>query len=108
MRASKAGSLTGTATVTASSLRAALTPTVGAVIRLAGKIQFTITNYDASYGWKIVSSVGTVTRATPSGKNMLVTVSSLSPNQAATVTITTTKVGSVTGTKTVMGQALAR
>ena len=60
-----------------------------------------VTNFDAAYTYSVSSSAG---RATINSKG-LVTVTGLSPDQSATVTVTTTRDGYDTGTASTSGRS---
>jgi len=96
-------SILRTDTASGSALSAALHPTFGTVVR--GSLSFTvqITNYDADYDWTPSVTHGSVVI---SGTG-LVTVSALTAEQSATLTVTTGRTGYRGGTGDVAGQALA-
>ena len=98
---SKAGYLTGTASVTGSpGTSTGLTPTFSGVSKTATSFSTTVSNYDATYTWSCTATVGTCALGTASGASLPVTVSGLLVGQKSTVTVTTVKAG-VTGTASV-------
>ena len=80
--ATKSGHVTTRTVVSASALLVGITPLFGAPTRTADGFSFAISNFDASGSYLLSSTVGT---ATISGST--VTVSGLTPDAAATVTV---------------------
>lgn len=100
----------GVATVTASSLQAALSPDIEAPTRTADGFTAEITNYDGTFGWNAAIKdgvpAGAVAAITNSGGDYFVTVTGLNPNVEATAVVTTTKTGFVTGSGESTGTSL--
>ena len=99
----RAGYAGGSATVTATSLFAALTPTFGATTATSNGFTVQISNYNALYTW-----AGT---ATASGSVVVsgtgfVTVTNVAAGTSSTATITTTQTGYVGGSNTVAATSL--
>jgi hypothetical protein len=88
---------TGTATVTGSALLAALTPTFSVPISTATGFTVNVTNYDPAYRFKTKTSAGHVTSGVASGATLPLTISELNLKSSATITVTTTRIGYVTG-----------
>ena len=99
----RVGYIGGSATATAISLNAALTPLFGTPIATADGFTVQITNYDSSYSWG-GSSYGASVSISGSG---LVTVAGLVGGTAATVTIDTIRIGHVGGYASVTMNVLA-
>jgi hypothetical protein len=93
---------TNGADVTATALATGLTPFSGSVVRVEHGFTSQLTNYDGAFGWSASTSVGSATIANTG----LITVSGLTSNATATVTVTTTREGYVTETLSIQGQAL--
>ncbi len=87
----------GSATVTQTSLGAALTPAFGTPTATADGFTVQITNYDSAYTWAGTATNGYVYTISFTG---LVTVN-LIPNFSSTATITTTRTGYTGGSATV-------
>ena len=106
---SRTGYAGGSATATASSTTgAALNPTFGTVTATADGFTVQITNYNASYTWGTPTvSAGSVTAGTPSGSNLLLTVTGLTAGQSATITQTTSRTGYSNGSATKDGTAFS-
>jgi hypothetical protein len=99
----KSNTLDGSAQVTATSLMAALTPTFGSPTATADGFTVQITNFNDSYYWSgTVTGWGMVTI----DNGGLITVSGLSPDENATVTITTTRDGWPDGSAQVSASSL--
>lgn len=99
----KSNTLDGSAQITATSLTAALTPTFGSPTATADGFTVQITNFNYSYNW-----LGTVTGwgMVTIDNGGLITVSGLSPDENATVTITTTRDGRPNGSAQVSALSL--
>ncbi len=80
---------------------AAVTPQFGAVTRTAAGFTAPISNYAAGYTWTASSSAGQAVIT-----DQTVVVTGLSPDQSATVTVTTARSGFGSGSATVSGTAL--
>ena len=92
---------------TAIATAAALTPTFSSITQTADGFTITITNYNVAYTWPApTTTAGTVTAGTPSGSNLLLTVTGLNPGSSATITQTTTRTGYTSGTANATGIAL--
>jgi surface protein len=98
----RTGYATGSREVTASSLKAKLDPTFGAVERTPTGFRSQITNFDAEYNWDLSTTAGSVSRQEDGGQQFVVVVD-LPPNSPATVTATTTREGYANGSGTVTG-----
>jgi len=94
----KAGTVGGSATVTATSLAAALTPTFGSTTATADGFTVPITNYDSSYTWAGTATASGLLLVSSTG---LVTVTGVAPGTSSTATITTTRTGYASGSATV-------
>ncbi|MEY4900278.1 MAG: hypothetical protein RI895_700, partial [Actinomycetota bacterium] len=103
----RTGYVSGSGTVTGTSLEAALTPTFSTPVQTVDGFTVNVTNYSASYTFTSSTSPGTVTPGTPSGSILPLTVTALDPAQPATVTVSTTRSGYVSGIATVTGSALS-
>ena len=104
----RAGYVSGSATVSGTALVAALTPTFGTPTATADGFTVTITNYDAAFTWNTPTvSIGSVSAGAPSGANQVLTVTGLTPGTSATITQTTARTGYNNGSATVSGTALA-
>jgi hypothetical protein len=105
----RTGYFDGSATITGSALKAALTPTFGTATKTADGLTVSITNYDATaaftFGTPTVDN-GSVTAATADGSNQLLTVTGLTNGQSVTITQTTTRTGYPSGSATFTGAAL--
>ena len=98
----RTGYANGIATVTATSLAAALTPTFGSTTATADGFTVSITNYDAAYTWGSSVTSGSVA-INGSG---LVTVTGVASATSSTATITTVRTGYVGGTAPVTETSL--
>ena len=83
---------------------AALAP----VTRTSDGFTSSVTNYDPFFTYSITSTVGVVTPGTPSGSTLDFTVTGLTPTQAATVRVLTSRSGYANGNKWITGAALPR
>ena len=101
----RTGYATGSREVTASSLKAKLDPTFGAVERMPEGFRSQITNFDAAYEWDLSTTAGSVSRQEDGGQQFVVVVG-LPANSPATVTATTTREGYTNGSGTVSGTSL--
>ncbi|MFA7265712.1 MAG: BspA family leucine-rich repeat surface protein [Candidatus Nanopelagicales bacterium] len=99
------GYASGSAQVTSTSNKDALTPAFGPVVRTAGGFTSQITNYDDDYQWGESTSAGTVWIAEEGGL-FYVQVTGLAANTPATATITTSREGYANGSNTVTGTSL--
>ena len=95
---------TATKTVGATAGGAQIT-TFGNVVSTTDGFTVQMTNYNALYSYAISTSTGIVTQGTPSGSNMLLTVSGLSTGQSATITVLATRTGYTDGSASVIGNA---
>lgn len=66
-------------------------PTFGTPIRTSNGFIVAITNYDANFTWSISVNRGSVSVSTPVGTTETLTVTSLSPGESATVSVSTTR-----------------
>ena len=89
------GYVGGTADVTETSLLAALTPTFGSTTPTSDGFTVQISNYDAAYTWAGTATASGSVAINGSG---LVTVTNVAPGTTSTATITTTRIGYVSGT----------
>lgn len=98
---------------TATVLGAALTPTFGSNMSVAGGFTGSVTNYDSNYTWNTPSvaggtlTAGTFTWSSPVGSTRAFTVSGLGSLASSTVTVTTTRSGYNSGSAQTTGTALA-
>ena len=90
---------------TGTALSAGLVPTFSSPTASGSGFAVNVTNYDASFAWSVTSSAGSVTRGTPTGGTLPITVSGLSSGGSATLTVTTTRSGYASGASSVMGVA---
>ena len=104
--ASRSGTPSASASVTAGPLASGPTPTFGPVTRTATGFTVNVTNYDPSFTWAISASAGSVAQGTASGSTLPLTVTGLSPGQSATVTVSTSKTGYVGSSASATGAAL--
>jgi len=81
----------------------AFTPKLAAPASTAGGFTVQVSNYDAAYTWAVTTTAGSATISNAG----LVTVTGLTPEQSATVTVTTTRTGYANGTVTATGSASA-
>lgn len=100
---SRTGYSSGSATVTASSLNAALTPTFGTPTSTADGFTVQISNFDGDYTYAGSATTGSVS-IDGSG---VVTVTGVAVATSSTVTITTTQTGYVQGSATVTASSLS-
>lgn len=106
INATRSGYQNGTvASASTKSLAAALTPTVSSVTPAFGGFTFNVTNYDSAYTFSLSATSGTATAGTASGNSLPITVSGLSSGASATVSITTTRSGYLTGSGSRAGTA---
>ena len=92
----------GSATATGSaSAGSALTPTFATPTSTADGFTVQVSNYDAAYTWAVSTTAGSATISNAG----LVTVAGLTPEQSATVTVTTTRTGYAGGSATATGSA---
>lgn len=82
-------------------------PTFGTPIRTPGGYQVAITNYDAAYTWDITVSTGTLSIGTPVGTTETLTVTGLSPGEAATISAGTTRTNYSDEISTVLSYSIA-
>ncbi|MEI8081984.1 MAG: hypothetical protein WCI74_09090, partial [Actinomycetes bacterium] len=98
----------GSAQVTATSLRAALTPTFDTTVRTVTGYTVNVTNYDSAYTWPTPTvTAGSVSVGAAVGTVRPYTVTALTAGQSSDLTVTTTRTGYAGGTATVTGQALS-
>jgi hypothetical protein len=81
----------------------AFTPKLAAPASTADGFTVQVSNYDAAYTWAVTTTAGSATISNAG----LVTVTGLTPEQSATVTVTTTRTGYANGTVTATGSASA-
>lgn len=86
-------------------LGAALKPAFGTVTKTATGFTVNVTNYNPAYAWTATTNAGTVSKGAVSGSTLPLTVTGLNAGQAATVTVTTTRLGYATGTASISGTA---
>ena len=91
----RTGFVGGSADVTETSLLAALTPTFGSTTPTSDGFTVQISNYDAAYTWAGTATASGSVAINGSG---LVTVTNVAPGTTSTATITTTRIGYVSGT----------
>jgi hypothetical protein len=107
--ASRAGYANGTATKQGTAmLGAAYTPTFSVPVRTADGFTVNVTNYNPAYSFapSVTSGAGSVTKGVASGTSLPLTVTGISPNASATVSVGVSRVNYLDGTGTVSGQAL--
>jgi hypothetical protein len=103
----RTGYTTGTGSVTGQALMgAAYTPSFSAPVRTPDGFTVNVTNYNPAYSFTPSVSAGKVTAGTVSGSTLPLTITGLSPNASATVTVSVTRTGYTTGSATVVGQAI--
>ena len=100
------GSASNTVSTTTLKLPA-LTPTFGSNTSITGGFTGSVTNYNASYGWNIVTNSGSVSWGTIVGSVRTFTVTGLSAGGSATVTVTTTRTNYFDGSAQTTGTASA-
>ena len=100
----QAGYAGGSATVTATSLLAALTPAFGSTTSTSGGFTVQISNYDALYTWAGTATASGTVVVSGSG---LVTVTGVAASTSSTATITTTRTGYAGGSATVTATSTA-
>lgn len=96
----RTGYSNGSATTTATSLLAKLTPTFGTNTKTADGFTGSVTNYSTSYTWGISTSTGSVSWGVASGSTRPFTVSGVAANTSATVTVTTSRTDYASGSAT--------
>jgi hypothetical protein len=101
---SRAGYANGSATISATSLRAVLTPTFGTKTATATGFTVQISNYDALYTWAGTATASGSVAINGSG---LVTVTGVAASTSSTATITTTRTGYVGGSATTAETSLS-
>ena len=94
------------ATVTGTSLAAALNPTFGTPTRTANGFTSSITNYDDTYTWAGTATLGKVVISDTGSGTGLVTVTGVAVGKSSTATITTSKSNTVGGTANVTETSL--
>ena len=99
----KSNTVGGSATTTATSLLAALTPAFGSTTATAGGFTVQISNYSSAYTWAGTATASGTVAISGSG---LVTVTGVAASTPSTATITTTLAGYATGTATVTATSL--
>lgn len=87
-------------------IRLALNPTFSSVVPTLGGFTFNVSNYDPTFTFAATSSAGGVTLGVPVGTNLPVTVTGLTSNQSAQVTITTNKFGFPQGSGNISGVSI--
>jgi hypothetical protein len=103
----RTGYTTGNGSVTGQALMgAAFTPTFSAPVRTPDGFTVNVTNYNPAYSFAPSVSAGKVTAGTVSGSTLPLTITGLSPNASATVTVSVSRDGYSTGSATVVGQAM--
>jgi alpha-tubulin suppressor-like RCC1 family protein len=80
-------------------------PTFDTPVAAPGGFSVNVTNYDASWTWSPTVTAGTVSSGTPIGSMLPLTVSGLSADQLATVSLVTARAGYVDGSGSITGQA---
>jgi len=105
----RSGYTPGTANIeSAASEGAARNPTFGTPTPTDDGFTVNVTNYNASYEWSAVianNGPGSVALGTPSGPNLPITVSGLSPSQSTTITVRTTRSNYANGSAGKLGSA---
>jgi subtilisin family serine protease len=104
--ASRLGIPSASASVTAGPLASGPIPMFGSVARTATGFTVDVTNYDPSFTWAVSASAGSASQGTPSGSTLPLTLTGLSPGQAATLTVNTSKIGYLGATASATGAAL--
>ncbi|MFY8239130.1 MAG: hypothetical protein ACOVK5_07810, partial [Ilumatobacteraceae bacterium] len=102
----RAGYADGSGTSNASSLRTAQMPDLGDPVRTADGFSVVIINFDPSFNFAVDTSQGSAS-VVEDGSDYRVVITGLDPDTAATVTVTTSREGYVSGTAEVTGSALA-
>ena len=102
----RAGYATGSATVEATSLNTALTPTFGTPTATADGFTVQIINFNALYQWSGSMGLPGVASFNFIGGQLYLTVTNLPADASQTVTITTTRTGYVGGSGRVTGTSL--
>ena len=98
----RTGYTNGSADVTGSAATGnALTPTFAAPTATADGFTVQVSNHDADYSWTVTSNAGSVAI----NGTGLITVTGLTPEQSATVTVTTSRTGYTNGSADVTGVA---
>jgi len=106
---SRSGYATGTAIITGRSIALipGLVPTFGTPTPTATGFTFSITNYSSLYTFTPVFGSGlTVTKGSPSGTTLPLTVTGLIPGQSAAITISVTRTGYAPSSGTLTANAL--
>jgi len=95
----------GSATRTENALNSARTPTFGTNTSVPGGFNGSVSNYDSNWTWAITTNSGSVSFGTASGTTYPFSVTGLSGTNSATVTVTATRTGYVTGSAQSTGSA---
>ena len=104
--ATRTGFTDATATKTVSATTGgALIATFGNIVSTTDGFTVQMTNYSPLYSLAISTTAGTVSQGTPSGSNLLLTVTGLSTGQSAQITVAATRTGYTDGTSSVIGNA---
>ena len=103
----KSGYVSGSATVSETSLGAAITPVFSSPVATSTGFTVDVTNYDASWTWTPSLSSGSVALSVASGSTLSLTVNGLSAGASSTLTMDTTRSGYANGQATQLGSALS-
>ena len=98
---------TSTATSPVVPLANGLAATFGAPVSTSGGYTINVTNYDPNFSWNFSIDSGSVLVGTPSGSNLLLSVSGLAGSATAVITATTSRTGYISGTASGSGSSLA-
>ena len=104
--ASRDGYTPGEAEVTGTALNSALVPGLDPVVRTPDGFTAVINNYDGDFTWQATTEAGSVSIVEVEGDQQ-VQVTGLDPADPATVTITTTRAGYVSGERVITDSSLA-
>lgn len=99
----RAGYVSGSATVTASSLKAALVPEFTEPISAADGFQVTVTNYDPAYGWDVAAT--NTSYPVEINDSGVIVVTGVAPGIVSDVTVSTSRAGYADGEAEVSGSA---
>jgi len=104
---SRAGYYSGTASITGSSTPGTgLAPVFSAATSTSSGFTLNITNYDSAFTFNVTTSAGTISKGTPTGSTLPITVSGLTAGQSATVTASIVRSGYSTLSGTAVGSAI--
>lgn len=85
------------------------TPGFSTPVRTTDGFTVNVTNYDATFTWEAVVSVGSgsVAKGSASGLTLPLTVTGVAAGASATIRVTTSKLNYINGSNTVSGQAIS-